>query len=418
MEITKPALRLRVTPQLDRVTVTRLDGEHEGDGEQYATASLPKQYHFLYLYVLKLVERIRKKVVRCTIIRTRQLDPHDRTTCFVTLTGSYTLNLPDGKVAFLKSSSSDIKLYSHRDRTGRIVPFQYDRDSLRAVPFDDAFNALRVIMHETIRCTECITKQRAKRLNHSKSWTVEWNADTGSVTDIKHEAAALSGKSRHFQNSKHGGFAEEGLFRGCFESETTLSSDYSDNNSECSISSVDRLRDKPLSAKCRMKREEMTLSTVEASWSTNATASSTKTIRSEASWRNSIDKMGGSGHLLHSQRVNMDDPDQIDIVQKMSDLTLSTETLNGQEHDDRMKREELERWTISQVAGWLLNGIGAPEVIGRTFFERKVDGKVLAMLDRKRIYAMFENVGGDQLTKQQIDGVFEKIAALQHLYSL
>jgi len=375
VQITQPGIRLKVIPKLDQIVVTPSHGDHEGDGEKYSTSTLPKHYRLLYLTTLRLTEKIKRKTIKYTIIRTRELDPTDRVTCYVSCSGSYTLNFNDGKCAFLKNKDHDIKLITHRST--RTVPFQYDGDRLSAVSFDDAYDSLRVVMHETIRCAETIEKQRLKQLNHSKTWMVHWNVDTGSVTDIKHDDAgkhskaardAMRSPSVHGRGPGHRGYGDEGLFRCRFDSETTLSSDYSDNNSEISIDRQDL--DSGGRGRCpqfgrraifKLKREMMALSTVDSSMMGD------DTIRSEASW-------------WDTRRCK--------------------------------KRNALRGWTKKNVADWMKNR-GISKWIGRVFWKHGVDGKVLLRLDRQRIYKMFDAVHEGNVKKYEVHELANEVLALQ-----
>jgi len=398
VQLTKRGIRLKVVPKRREIVVTRSESEdeEEGDGEKYGVESLPKQYRFLYLYSHRILDKMRKRVTQYTMVRVRKLDPDDRTICCVSLTGSYTLYLPDHKVAFLKTADSDIEFRSRRD--SRTIEFRYDPDRVEAVKFDDAFDGLRVIVHECIRGVAIIEQQRAKKLSHSAKWTVEYNVDSGSVTELKADDAVQTGNCPHFSSSPHGSLAEEGAFRGHYESETTQSSDWSDNNLEISTSAAAvaaakrgdemEISNGPFLGKkfhCNL-RAEQGLSTVESS--TFATESTSKTIRSEASWRN----LKGNGN----------DED------------------SGNLQDDRRPREELEGWSRRKVMDYLQHHTLTARGIGEAFWEHAVNGTVLATLDRKQIHAMFRAASSQNVHVEphQIEAVVQIVAALQQKYSL
>lgn len=431
-------------PHRDLIIVTRFDDDHEGDGEKYSTSTLPKHYRSLYIATLRIVEKIKKKVVQYTIIRTRQLDPRDRVICDISLTGSYTLYLPNDKKAVLKHiNDSDIMLYT--PRSTRSVPFQYDPHRLRAITFDDAFNDLRSAMHEMIQCKEQQQQQRIKKGNHAKTWTVEWNVDSGIVTDLKQlNDAKRSGKcsksgksllkslkSLKSLSTNHGVHAEEGLYRDYFESDSTLQSDYSECNSEFSYDAnesidltqepaVKSLNGKSMKKSNPLKRENLSLSTVDSSMhrftdDPNGTGYSNNTIRSEASWRKCKDKKedNDSQDLLDLKTES----DTEQISKEMTQMTLNVKTQNCFKTEIQKHQNELMKWTRRNVVDWL-KCIGVSRGIGKVFWDCKVDGKVLSMMDERTLNVMFANISEDMITDQEIDSLFDKVIALQRQYLL
>merc|ERR1712204_57293 len=103
-----------------------------------------------------------------------------------------------------------------------------------------------------------------KGINNAKTWTISWNADSGSVEDIS------ANEKRQYHHKQQ----REGLFRCQYESETTLSSDYHSTNSEMSQCDANAVTDDNT-------ENNKSISTVhEASHS-----SMNSSIKSEASWR-------------------------------------------------------------------------------------------------------------------------------------
>merc|ERR1711971_1092784 len=106
-----------------------------------------------------------QKTIKYEIIRKREHDEADRVICLVSLTGAYTIHFKNGGIAFLNSKGSDIKFIQNKQT--RTLPFRY-RDSVKAVHYNDAYDALRSIVHELIRCADIVQTQRATQSDYAK----------------------------------------------------------------------------------------------------------------------------------------------------------------------------------------------------------------------------------------------------------
>jgi len=360
--ITKGNVSLKVFANNDDVIITKLSNVENGNkSHKFQINSIPKQYHNLYWFLLKMVQKIRKKTIKYTIIRKRELDPTDNIICLISLSGSYTIHFKHGAIAYLNKKHADIKLI--KNGKTKTLPFKY-RDSQYAVHYNDAYDTLRTIVHELIRCADIVEKQKLKQLDYAKTWTIKWNADTGSVEDIKE--TATSNQYKQFEKQP------EGLFKCQYESETTLSSDYNDTNSEITNS------DKHIIKKELKHDDNKSISTVH-----EASYSSVNSIKSEASWRQ------------NTMRKN------------------DNNIIDRNDKNERSQYLKVKTWTKEDVCCWL-NKNNYSKDICAIFWNYTIDGNALINLSPNVLYQLFETMESvnNQEKKRLIVSIKELISNL------
>eukprot|EP01084_Bolivina_argentea_P175024 303127_1 len=281
--ITKGNISLKIFAQSNDVIITQ---KNINSDNKFEINSMPKQYHYLYWLLFKMVKKIRKKTIKYTIIRKRELDKTDKITCLISLSGAYTIHFKTGAIAYIHNKNCDIK-FIQNNKT-KTIPFTYRNNNKCAVHYNDAFDTLRNIVHELIHCADIVEKQKLKQLDYSKTWKITWNVDTGSVEDIT-ESIKNNNLKKHGLND----IQQEGLFKCNYQSDTTVSSDYSDTNSEIIC---ENFRNFALNQNKIVKEEgknNESLSTVDETNKTNhniieTSYSSINSIKSEASWRQKL----------------------------------------------------------------------------------------------------------------------------------
>jgi len=205
---------------------------------KYKPHEIPREHMYLYWHLHKLVKKLRKKLVKYKIIRKRQLDPHDRVTCFVSLRDSFSVHFTNRTIAYLRSTRDTEITLILGNKSKRSIPFTVNsKDPKTAPKYHDAYDKLRCIVHEFIGCAAIMerNRQETKSQQRRKDIIIEWNADTGSMCEVNSEqqGQGSQGKAQQKYYDEYQQYQQpEGLFKAQYHSETTMSSDFSDNNSE------------------------------------------------------------------------------------------------------------------------------------------------------------------------------------------
>eukprot|EP01083_Nonionella_stella_P054485 143821_1 len=366
--ITKAMITLQVFPHSARAIVTN-QRNNKSTSFKCHIDSIPKDYHYLYWYLFKMIHKLRKRTTKYTIIRERELDDADKIICLITLSGAYTIHFNPNSLVYLRSKNSDIKFI--RNKKTKTLPFTYRTNSKYAIHYDDAYDKMRTIVHELIRCGEIVEKQKLRQSDPAKTWKIRYNADSGSVEDIK-EGKFEDNKFKYTKHCKD----QEGLFKCSFESETTLSSDYNSTNSE--------LQYIPMESK-----ENKSLSTVpDNSFASNS-------IKSEASWRNnsmaSINSGKSEASVNHAANNAHSDPARSPLRHAVKDERESVRRKSLHRTVKSEKDFKFYSWTKQDVCCWLQGNKHSKDVC-MIFWNYRIDGKALLTLTSERIYQMFDKL--------------------------
>eukprot|EP01083_Nonionella_stella_P054486 143823_1 len=360
--ITKTMITLQIFPQSDRAIVTN---QRNNKSFKCHIDSIPKDYHYLYWYLFKMIHKLRKRTTKYTIIRERELDDADKIICLITLSGAYTIHFNSNALVYLRSKNSDIKFI--KNNKTKTLPFTYRTNSKYAIHYDDAYDKMRTIVHELIRCGEIVEKQKLRQSDPAKTWKIRYNADSGSVEDIK-EGKFEGNKFKYTKHSKD----QEGLFKCSFESETTLSSDYNSTNSE--------LQYIPMESK-----ENKSLSTVP-----DNSITSINSIKSEASWRNNSGKSDAS--LRHKASNDTEPPVPRSSLRHTGNDERGSVGRTSLRHAVKCKNDfEFSSWTKQDVCCWLQGNKHSKDVC-MIFWNYRIDGKALLTLTPETIYQMFDKL--------------------------
>ena len=230
---------------------------------KFTINTIPKQYHYLYWYLHKIIKKLRAQTTKYTIIRYTESDKMGETNiiCLISINNSYTIHFKNGTIAFLKNiNDKSIKFIDNKNKIKKNISFIYNKNCLNVKKYNDAFDRLRKYLNEFIHCKQLIQKQKIKQGDYSKTWKIKWNADSGSVQDINDNTN--NNNNNNNNNNKYN-----------YISETTLSSDLSDTNSEIPRIKINNNNN-------NNNNDNKSLSTVQATSSTLNSG-----INSEASWR-------------------------------------------------------------------------------------------------------------------------------------
>lgn len=251
----------------ETISITKENKNNDEFSREYEFTiyNLSKQYHLLYWYLFKMIKKLRKKITKFTIIRQRENNNKScdqNIICLISLSESYTIHFKNGTMAYLKSiNCKTLKFIDHKNKIKKNIPFDYTKKTEK---HNDAYDKLRIIVYEFIDVKESIQKQKIKQLDYSKTWKIKWNVDSGSVEDIKD----IIDQNKNSSNNDY--CYDEGLFKSNYQSESSLSSDFSDTNSEIPYNKI---------GQDLLEPNNKSLSTVHGS------ISSIHSIQSEASWR-------------------------------------------------------------------------------------------------------------------------------------
>ena len=372
---------------------------------KYAIDAIPKKYHKLYWNLSKMIHKIRKKTIKYTIIRKRELDKLDKVICLISLSGAYTIHFKNGVIAYLTNKRSDIK-FIQNSKT-KTLPFTY-RDTVQAVHFDDAYDTLRSIVHELIRCADIVQKQRVKQSDYAKTWTISWNADTGSVEDIKESLKNANDDGYGYKQYVR---QHEGLFKCKYESETTLSSDYNSTNSELSQC------DEQLQSVATKVREDGSYENKSISTVHEASYSSANSIKSEASWRNKREQQnkqknknnGSYGTLSSIDSIREDEDDDIRVLYEKE---------RQREREEKGAKQEdnaLLSWTKKEVCCWLKQNNFSRDVC-LIFWNYDIDGRKLLELSSNALCQMFESM--HSVTSKDKKELIMSITRIQSIHAI
>mmetsp|Transcript_51726 Transcript_51726/g.85676 ORF Transcript_51726/g.85676 Transcript_51726/m.85676 type:complete len:413 (-) Transcript_51726:106-1344(-) len=280
---------------------------------RFLWTEIPKQYWVFYWYLFKLVRKARRKIILYRLVRTRQKNPSDRVKCLVSLAQTYTVQFQGGGIAFLKDAyQSDLKYFLYG--RPRMIPFSWNRQNPRKTTmFNDQYDYIRVIVHDFVQVAHSLMKkgQHTKDIAKGGGYSYEWNADTGELFEENPDKCGKDVDATYYDDTSVYN-QPEGLFKTECHTDTSLSSDYSDTNSEIAWGSSSKNKSKNKSKNSKLvshqdeqkgnvssesqKKDdthhslltddnqqffaEKSLPTV-----TQASFASTGSIRSEASWR-------------------------------------------------------------------------------------------------------------------------------------